>query len=111
MEDRETPQMHKYEESKMTQIMMATVRHMTSSSGLCGAEYTHQEFRLLLVRNSIEEAGKSQECPTPRLVGRPSAAATFVEICHNQHWLVKSSTKLLFISWPDKRHSVEVCQM
>jgi hypothetical protein len=34
MEDRETPRMRKYEESKTTQIMMATVRHVTSSSGL-----------------------------------------------------------------------------
>jgi len=31
MEYRETPQMHKYGESKTTRIMMATVRH---SSGL-----------------------------------------------------------------------------
>jgi len=38
----------------------------------CGAKYTHQGFRLL-VRNLIEEAGKSQNRPTPRLVGRPSA--------------------------------------
>jgi len=34
MEDRETPQMHKYEETKMTRIMMATVHHVTSSSEL-----------------------------------------------------------------------------
>jgi len=34
MEDRETPQMHKYGEGKMTRIMMPTVCHMTSSSGL-----------------------------------------------------------------------------
>jgi len=34
MEDRETPRMHKCRESKTTQIMMATVRHVTSSSGL-----------------------------------------------------------------------------
>jgi len=34
MEERGTPQMHKYGESKMTQIMVATVRHVTSSSGL-----------------------------------------------------------------------------
>ena len=34
MEDRETPRMHKYGESKTTQIMMATVRHVTSSSAL-----------------------------------------------------------------------------
>jgi len=34
MEDRETPQMRKYGESKMTQIMMATVPHVTSGSGL-----------------------------------------------------------------------------
>ena len=41
----------------------------------CGAKYTHQDFRLLLVRNLIEEDGNSQDCPTPRLIGRPSAAA------------------------------------
>jgi len=34
MEDRETPGIHKYGESKTTQIMMATVRQVTSSSGL-----------------------------------------------------------------------------
>jgi len=34
MEDRETPQMHKYVEKKKTQIMMATVHHMTCSLGL-----------------------------------------------------------------------------
>ena len=30
----------------------------------CGAKYTHRNFRLLLVRNYIEEAGKSQEHST-----------------------------------------------
>jgi len=30
MEDRETPQMHNYGESKMTEIMMATVLHVTA---------------------------------------------------------------------------------
>jgi len=34
MEDRETPRMHKYGESKKTRIMMATVPHVTSGSGL-----------------------------------------------------------------------------
>jgi len=34
MEDREMPRMHKYGESKTIQIMMATVLHVTSSSGL-----------------------------------------------------------------------------
>jgi len=34
MEDRETPRMRKYGESKTTRIMMATVPHVTSSSGL-----------------------------------------------------------------------------
>jgi len=34
----------------------------------CGAKYTYRDFRLLLVRNLIEEAGKSQDHPTPRLV-------------------------------------------
>ena len=31
----------------------------------CGAKYTHWDFRLLLVRNWIEEAGKSQDHPPP----------------------------------------------
>jgi len=34
MKERETPQIFTYEESKTTQIMMATVRHVTSSLGL-----------------------------------------------------------------------------
>jgi hypothetical protein len=60
----------------------------------CGAKYTHRDFRLLLVRNLIEEAGRSQDRPTPSLVGGPSAAETNVtrlEVRHSQHWLVKSS--------------------
>ena len=63
----------------------------------CGAKYTHCDVRLLLVRYLIEEAGKSQDCPTPRLVGRPSADATNVVLLkshHNQHWPAKSSTQL-----------------
>jgi len=34
MEGRETPRMGKYGESKTTRIMMATVPHVTSGSGL-----------------------------------------------------------------------------
>ena len=34
MEDRETPRMHKYGGNKTTRIMMATVPHVTSGSGL-----------------------------------------------------------------------------
>jgi hypothetical protein len=34
MEEREASSMCKYKERKTTQIMMATVRHVTSSSGL-----------------------------------------------------------------------------
>jgi len=34
MEDTETPRMRKYGESKTTRIMMATVQHVTSGSGL-----------------------------------------------------------------------------
>jgi len=33
MEDRETPRMRKYGESKTTRIMMATVRHVTAWAG------------------------------------------------------------------------------
>jgi hypothetical protein len=34
MEEREAPQLGKYGDSKTTQIMMATVCHVTSSTGL-----------------------------------------------------------------------------
>jgi len=33
VEDRETPRMQKYVESKTTRIMMTTVRHVTSGAG------------------------------------------------------------------------------
>ena len=62
-----------------------------------GTKYTHRDFRLVLVRNLIEEAGKSQDRPTSRLVGRPSSGAKNVlrvESLHNQHWPAKSSTQL-----------------
>jgi len=64
----------------------------------CGAQYTHRDFRLLMVRNLIEEAGKSQDHPTPSLVGRPNAVAANtvqLESHHNQHWPAKS-TQLSF---------------
>ena len=60
----------------------------------CGAKYTHRDFRLLLVRNLIEEAGKSQDRPTPRLVGRPSSGAKNVlrlASRHNKYWPAKST--------------------
>jgi len=60
----------------------------------CGAQHTHQDFRLLLVRNLIEEAGKSQGCPAPSLVGRPSVAAANIvrlDSRYNQHWPAKST--------------------
>ena len=60
----------------------------------CVAQYTHRDFRLLLVRNLSEEAGKIQDCPTPSLVGRPSVAAAnivWLESRHNQHWPAKST--------------------
>ena len=76
----------------------------------CGAQYTHQDFRLLLVRNLIEEAGKSQDCPTPSLVGSPSAAAANIvrlDSHHNQHCEINATPlPYLLISWPEKDHGL-----
>ena len=79
----------------------------------CGATYTHRDFRLLLVRNLIEEAGKSQDHPTPRLVGRPSSGTKdvlWLESCHNKHWPAKlinqPSLPSVFFSWPEIGHNV-----
>ena len=63
----------------------------------CGAKRTHKDFRLLLVRNLIEEAGRSHYHPTPSLVGRPSAAAanvTRLHSRHNQHWPAKHKNNI-----------------
>jgi predicted nucleic acid binding AN1-type Zn finger protein len=49
------------------------------------------------VRNLIEEAGKRQDHPTPRLVGRPNADAKDVlrlEDRHHKQWPAKSSNQL-----------------
>ena len=75
-------------------LLDLTVLNSWILSSSCGAKCTHRDLRLLLVRNLIEEAGRSQDCPTPSLVGRPSAAAANVmrlDTCHNQHWPAKSS--------------------
>jgi hypothetical protein len=55
MEESETPRMRKYGESKTTRIMMATVPHVTSGSGLrkfqadgfCSCECTQLTVRFL----------------------------------------------------------------
>jgi len=73
-------------------LLDLTVHNIWILLSSCGAKYTHQDFRLLLVRNLIEEAGKSQDCRTCRLVGRPSVGATNVvqlKSCHNKHWSAK----------------------
>ena len=53
----------------------------------CGAKYTHRDFRLLLVRKLIEEARKSPDHPTPRLVVRTSVGTKNVLLLegHNKH--------------------------
>jgi hypothetical protein len=60
----------------------------------CGPKYTQWDFRLSLVRNLIEEAGRSQDWPTPILVGRASETTTNVmqlNSWHNKQWSEKSS--------------------
>ena len=63
----------------------------------CGAKCTHKDFRLLLVRNLIEEAGRSHYCPTPSMLGQLSAAAANVmrlDSRHNQHWPAKHKNSI-----------------
>jgi hypothetical protein len=93
-------------------LLDVTVLNSWTMLSSYGAKYTHQYFRLLLVRNLSEEAIKSQDCPTPRLVVRRSVAATNavqLKSRHNQHCQVKSSTKLrccLCLSRSQKGHSM-----
>ena len=60
---------------------------------LCGAKYSDRYFRQLLVRKLIEEAGKNQDCPNPRLVVRTSVGPENILLLegHNKQWPVKST--------------------
>jgi hypothetical protein len=52
-------------------------------------KYNHRDFRHLLVRNSIDKAGKSQDRYHPSFVRRRSTAPSNVirlDSCHNKHW-------------------------
>jgi len=63
----------------------------------CGAKCTHKDFRLLLVRNLIEEAGRSHHHTTPSMLRWPSAAAANVmrlDSRHNQHWPAKHKNNI-----------------
>ena len=63
----------------------------------CEAICTHKDFRLLLVRNLIEEAVRSPYRPTPSLVGRPSMVAANImrlDSHFNQHWPAKHKNNI-----------------
>jgi len=78
-------------------ILDLTVLNSSILLSSCWAKYTHRDFRLLLVSNLFEEAEKSKDRPTPRLVVRPSVGAKNVlllESHHNKHWPAKSSTQM-----------------
>ena len=59
MEDRETARMRKYGESKTTRIMMATVPHVTSGSGL--RKFQTDGFLLDRVYNTATYNNKQQQ--------------------------------------------------
>jgi len=52
MEDKETPRMHKYGETKATRIMMATVRHVAAWTGR--TKYQAAWFLLIRVYKCIQ---------------------------------------------------------
>jgi len=68
MEDRETLRMRKYGESKTTRIMMATVPHVTSGSGL-------RKFR---ADGFLLDRVYSRHCSPP------ITAAVFVLVCYGR---------------------------
>jgi hypothetical protein len=60
----------------------------------CGAKYSHRNFRLILVRNLVEEGGKNER-PHPLMRGRPNSAIQNIvrlESRQNEHWPAKGNT-------------------
>jgi len=76
MEDRETPQMRIYGESKITLIMMATVPHVTSGSGL----RKFQADGFLFNRVYPEDRGNSSS--------KTLVFANQITCCHNPETIV-----------------------
>jgi len=63
------------------------------------------------VKNLIVEAGKSQDHPTLRFVGRPSVGTKnvlWLNSCQNKHWTAKSTQLRCRMSFsrPKKAHSI-----
>jgi hypothetical protein len=80
MEDRETPQMHKYGESKTTRIMMATVRHVTSSSRL--RKFRKISGHFIFVEQSVQH---KENCNT---FMNKNAAKKVQKYCKNKVYLL-----------------------
>ena len=91
------PRTFKWTTKLFFHLLDLTVLNSWILSSSCRAKHTHRDFRLLLLRNLIEETGKSQDRPALRFVGRPSAAAmnsVRLESRHNQQRPAKSSAQL-----------------
>jgi len=71
MEDRETPRMRKYGESKTARIMMVTVPHVTSGSGL--RKFQADRFLLDRVYRALwEDNGYDVGQSVPCIMGGPT---------------------------------------
>jgi len=78
----------------------------------CGAKYTHRDFRLLLVRNVSEEAGKSQNAPSPDWVEDQVRAQKM--FCESRVAITNTGQRIInptvmssvFFSRPKKGHSI-----
>jgi hypothetical protein len=59
----------------------------------CGAKYSHRDFRLILIRNLVEEGGKNER-PHPIMRGRPNPAIENIarlESRQNELWPAKGN--------------------
>ena len=62
----------------------------------CGAKLSHRDFRLALVCNMVEEAGRGPHRPQ-RSMGRPPAVSSAIsrsEEANRHHWPTSSDTRL-----------------
>jgi hypothetical protein len=89
-------------------LLDVTVLNSWILLSLCGAKYTHRDFRLFQVENLIEKAGRSQDRPTPNLVGRPSCNKRY-----ETRWQPTLASKIqhtplpcLFSVWREKGNNV-----
>jgi hypothetical protein len=81
------------DEKTFFHLIDVTILNSCILSSSCGAKYLCRDFRLILIRNLVEEGDKNER-PHPLMRGRPNPAIqniALLELRQNEHWPAKGN--------------------